>query len=228
MKFPRTSQYLLEFLNDFDRDARSDSRPLQELLEERQLDYKELMNAVEGVCTGTSSTTYATYYHDWVRQNYWIKSDIIREFAEMGLDDCYCRSLLKQIPTMVSRALRLDPVLVNEYPKGPVNIYLREATRSYLLGLFIASVALSRSALEQALEEKVPKLLQTDYKEKLQMLINAAGLAKLLQGDVLSFAHRARIAANKIVHGQACKESEAFDILITIRKVVGELYASRA
>ena len=217
-----TSEMLIEVLNDYDRDT------AKKELQERKLEYEELMKSVEGLCSGTPLTFMG--FPSAVIQKLLRQGGMTRKIAEGllegRLDDCFSVALLKQIPTMVSRALRLDPLVISEYPKGPVNTYLREATRAYLLGLFIASVALSRSALEQALEEKIPKGLQTDSKEeKLKKLIKAAELSKLLPGDLLYLADQARKAANKVVHGKPCDESGTFDILIKTREVVRSLYS---
>ena len=218
------SEYLIWILNDWERsEAERDKKELQEIQQERKLKHEELMKAVEGLCSGTpfSALGWSSEVVEFLR-----RSGRDREFLEGALDDCLCWVLLNQIPTMVSRALQMDPLVVSEYPEGPVNVYLREATRAYLLGLFIASVALSRSALEQALEGKVPKGLQTDTKEeKLKKLIKAAELSKLLEGDLLCLADEARKSANKVVHGKMCSESETFDILIKTRKVVRSLYS---
>ena len=227
-----TSEFLSDFLDDLDRDiAKDEGKELQERLQELQLDHEKLMKSVEGLCSGTDFTTPeglytdAGWYHRCAKEK-GIMKEAMQISVEWNLDDFFCRVLVKQIPTRVSRALRLDPLVISEYPEGPVNTYLCEATRANLLGLFIASVALSRSALEQALEEKVPKLIQPEKEEKLKMLIKAAELSKLLQGDLLYLADQARKAANKVVHGKACDESGAFDILIKTREVVRSLYSS--
>ncbi len=184
-----TSEFLIDILNDFDRsDAESEKKQLKEILQKHQLEDEELMKSVEGLCSGTplSVLGWPSAAVEFLRP-----TGLAREILESSLDHCFCRTLVKQIPTMVSRALRLEPLVISEYTKGSVNVYLREATRTYLLGLFIASVALSRSTLEQALEEKVSKVLQTDSKEgNLKKLVDTAGLEKLLHGDLLCLAHR--------------------------------------
>ncbi|MCH8268654.1 MAG: hypothetical protein IH846_14145 [Acidobacteria bacterium] len=204
-----TSEFLIDILNDEDRlDVEREKKELPEILQERKLKHEELMKSVEGLCSGTPLSVLG-----WPSAEVEIfrRTDIGRDILESLLDDCFCFTLVNQIPTMVSRALRMDPLVISEYPEGPVNIYLREATRAYLLGLFIASVALSRSALEQALEEKVSKGLQTDSKEeRLKKLIKAAELLKLLRGENLYLADQVRKQANKVVHGRPCKEGEAF------------------
>ena len=189
----------------------------KEEIKETEALYTELIEDVEGICTGT-----AFRLHDFAKS-----PDIkLRGLLESVFDTSFCYNLVKRVPGMVSRALRLEPLVVSDPPQRHVNLYLREATRAYLLGLFMASVALSRSALEQALEEKVPKGLQTDSKEeKLKKLIKAAELSKLLKGDLLCLADGARKSANKVVHGETCSESKAFDILIKTREVVRSLYS---
>ncbi len=196
----------------------------REELNEMRLDREKLMESVEGLWNGPDSTAFTIlallkqFKRDELTQN-------ARARAGWALDDCLCCTLLERIPTMVSRALQLEPLAAGGDARPSVNVYLREGTRAYLFGLFNASVVLCRSALEQALVHKVPEVLQAHSKEEhLKKLIRAAELSKVLQGDLLRLADEARRFANNVVHGQTCKEKEASDMLSKTRRVVTELY----
>lgn len=151
-----------------------------------------------------------------------------RDYLVWGLDDRYTRTLINEVPRIVQRALKLEPLFIEERFEGPPEIYLRESTRAYLLGLFQGSVALSRSAVESALGEilrrKAPILVQDD---QLFSLIKAAELSKLLEPDLLQFAHEVRRMANDVLHGTPCQDQDAFDALAKTRKILSTLYKKR-
>ena len=150
-----------------------------------------------------------------------------RDVLEHFLDDCLSRLLVAEIPRMVSRALQLEPVLIEQSPHADENPYLREATRCYLYGLFNASVALSRSALEQAFSSKIPKLLQAAGEDTLLTRINTARSSILKQEpQICDRAHEVRKKANDIVHGKTCKGPEALRVLKDTRDTIVCLYRS--
>ena len=83
--------------------------------------------------------------------------DVVKTIADSAvwcLDDCFSRVMVSEIPNMVSRALKLQPVMTDKQAQVAENTFIQEATRCYIFGLFLASVALSRSALEHALQTK--------------------------------------------------------------------------
>jgi len=133
---------------------------------------------------------------------------------EWWLDDLLCRKFLKEIPKIVSRARRLEPVLVKRLPSKPVSVYLREAVRSYVHGLFQASVALSRSAVEHALRERMGST------DDLVNLVKGAHKMKLLEGDLLQYANDI-----KTLHAGPVNHDGAFDVLVKARKVLEVLYS---
>lgn len=62
---------------------------------------------------------------------------------EDWLDPYYVRDLLKRVPKMVARTVKLSSVIPQKTPSSAANLNLREATRSYIYGFWQASVALS-------------------------------------------------------------------------------------
>src|SRR6476469_2705456 len=51
-------------------------------------------------------------------------------------DECYTRQLLKAIPKMVTRTMSFSRMLPRKMPSKATNMYLKEATRSYIFGLW--------------------------------------------------------------------------------------------
>ncbi len=147
---------------------------------------------------------------------------------EYSLDDHYSRYFLREVPKIVKRALKLEPLFIRKPIAERVEIYVREATRAYLFGLFQASIALARSALEESLKGHLradaPMLAQSD---ELLVLLRAAALSKLLNGALLQSAHDVRKAANAVLHGSRCGDMDAFEVLIKTRKVLDALHSGR-
>lgn len=101
------SEYLISILDDYDHeDAKSKKKELREIQQERKREHEELMKSVEGLCSGTPLSILG-FSPEIVEGLHPYGMD--RKILEWKLDDCFCWALLKRIPTMVSRALRMDP-----------------------------------------------------------------------------------------------------------------------
>ena len=193
------------------------------------VDREKLIKSVEALCGNSTQTVYTQY--DSLRQlarKYSVVTDALktlRDILEWDLDDCLSRVMVSEVPRMVSRALQLEPMSIERSPGADENAYLREATRCYLYGLFNASVALSRSALEQVLSSKIPKPLQAAGEDSLQALIKIARSSILKQATgICDRADGIRRKANGIVHGRTCKGSEALTVLKDTRDIIVCLY----
>jgi len=194
------------------------------------IDRERLIESVEALC-GNSTETFFTRYHSLrkLASRYPVLTDskkTHRDILEHFLDDCLSRLLVSEIPRMVSRALELEPMSIEQSPGADENAYLREATRCYLYGLFNASVALSRSALEQAFSSKLPKLLQgAAGVDTLLTRINIARSSILKhKPEICDRAHGVRKKSNDIVHGKTCKGPEALRVLKDTREIIICLY----
>jgi hypothetical protein len=219
-----TSRWLADQIDDFDENFTA-----QELAT-AAVEREELMDSVEGLFGNTATTVFTSY--DFCRKllrNYAAATEILetnRGILGFCLDDCLSRMLVLEIPRMVARAIQLEPMSIAESPQADQNAYLREATRCYLYGLFNASVALSRSALEQALSSKISTLLQgAAGGDSLSTLINTARSSILKRTpEVCDAADQVRRVANGIVHGKTCKERGAFRVLKDTRDIIVYLY----
>jgi len=147
------------------------------------------------------------------------RPDIVEDF----LDEYYMRDLLNRVPKMVKRTAKLSTLPVGKIPSGSTNAYLREATRTYVLGLWQASVSLSRAALEQGLQE----VTKSTSQQKLSELIEYASRLRLLTHQVARSAHAVKAAADQVLHRSPCNEHQAWDVLSNARLVLGHIFSAR-
>jgi hypothetical protein len=218
-----TSKYLADQLDFLDGELRAEE------LAEYAADREALLKSVEEFYENKKPTMF-TIFGALQKTTGKMPSELVkrmRDPAAWSLDDCLSRLMVSSVPGMVSRALQLEPMLIEQSTQADENPYLGEATRCYLFGLFKSSVALSRSALEQALSKKIPTLLQGESREGLlKTLIKTARNSILKQApEICDLADKVRMRANAIVHkGKTCQESEALELLRDTRKIVHFLY----
>jgi len=149
-----------------------------------------------------------------------------RDACEWLLDDYFCRKLLAEIPDMVQRLLRFDEIVVGQAPSETVQVYHRQAVRSYVFGLHQAAVALARAALEQALREQLPKVFSG--LPTLDSLLDAAAKCRLVTVETLQTASDVQHAGNRVLHRRPCDSQESFDVLVKTRAVLEVLYGGHA
>jgi hypothetical protein len=77
-----------------------------------------------------------------------------KDVLEDSLDSYYVRKFLKDVPKLVQRTMQLSALGMKTVPSTAVSFYLREATRCFIYGFWGASVAMSRAALEQGLQNR--------------------------------------------------------------------------
>ena len=86
--------------------------------------------------------------------------DLDRTVRESSFDDYWARALLRDVPKIARRTAELVP-LSGATPDKRVNVYLREATKSYIFGLWQASAASARAAIEVALFQALTNTMGT-------------------------------------------------------------------
>src|SRR5207302_10234441 len=143
----RISSYLREQLEDFDQDD-SESTDETEAIspEDRALLAKLQVMLVESY--EALSTDECERVHMMFSAN--------RSLCEYFLDDYFARRQIDDVPQIVQRVMKFEPIIVSKVPTGPVNVYLREAVRCHIHGLHQGAVTLARAAMEQGLRERVP------------------------------------------------------------------------
>ncbi|MEK7281556.1 MAG: hypothetical protein AAB037_04295, partial [Chloroflexota bacterium] len=172
-----TSKYLADQIDFWDEELGAEE------LSEYTAHREALLKSVEGLYEKNEPTMF-TILSDLRRTARKLPTELVRQFHDRvawSLDDSLSRIMVSEIPRMVSRALQLEPLLLKQSTQADENPHIREATRCYLFGLFNASVALSRAALEQALDRKIPALLRGESREERLMTLIKTVRASLLK-----------------------------------------------
>lgn len=146
---------------------------------------------------------------------------------EYFVDDFYSHEVVANIPGMVSRFVRLSPVLVGVIPSREVSAYLREATRCFIYGFFQATIAVCRAALDAGLNDRLEDAILALPELTLCEKIKRAGQGEdpLLTPETASLAHDVRKTANDVLHGEPTLQQDAtFGVLVQTRAVLKELY----
>lgn len=147
-----------------------------------------------------------------------------REYEELQIDEAYTRDMLERIPKMVRRTLRLSTMPRSDRPPSKeTNLYLREATRSYVFGFWQASIALSRAAVEAALKEKVDRSFLSGC-DNLKEIIRAAERTRVLDNAAAELAYHVSNRGNESLHGNPHSEDVAWATLTGARGVLGYIY----
>lgn len=108
-------------------------------------------------------------------------------------------------------------------PRGQLLTYVKEASRTYAMGFFVASVALSRSALEAAVRPRAAKYLGASAAADLDLkdLIDRAQIGDKAMRD---FAHRVLIIGNDVIHeGQSVSAEDALHVIEAVRAIIAYL-----
>lgn len=147
-----------------------------------------------------------------------------RQNWQWFVDDFYSREAVARIQGMVSRFLRLAPVLTGVIPTKEVTVYLREATRCFIYGFFQASIVLCRAALEAGLNHHLERKLGTIPNMDLADKIQSALRFKLVTAPAATLAHGVRKSARDVLHRKPAKQTLAFATLVRTRGFLMELY----
>src|SRR2546425_12930032 len=131
----RTSSYLREQLEDFDQEG-SESTGQSEAMSSKD---KALLAKLQGMLV-ESYEALSTDECERVHMMFAASRDVCEYF----LDDHFARRLVDDIPQIVQRIMKFEPITVSKMPIGPVNVYLREAVRCHINGLHQGAVTLAR------------------------------------------------------------------------------------
>jgi len=141
------------------------------------------------------------------------------------LDDYFTRDLIDAVPGYVRRTLKLSRLDAVRLPSNVTNGYLKEAVRTYILGLAQASVALSRAALEQALKERLGPHL-TGGCVKFRFLVKEARKQNILDAPMEDLALDVANAGNQVLHEKPTDLTKAVEILFKVRGLFQHIYSS--
>ena len=148
-----------------------------------------------------------------------------RHVIDRVLDRQYTLRQLDEVPGLVSRTLRLAHLSAHDTPSKQTNRYLAEATRSFIKALPLASVALSRAALEQGLKERLGRQGRRDY-TPFETLVREVEQRHILSPTGARAAMDLNRRCNAVLHQQPIKDEEAaFEVLTGVRSILEELFA---
>ena len=136
----------------------------------------------------------------------------------------FTRDLIDKVSGCVDRTLQLSRLQASSKASSITNGYLREAVRTYILGLPQASVALSRAALEQALKEKLALQLSGEF-IKFQDLLKEARKWNILDGTMEMCARDVANAGDEVMHEKPTTLPRALEVLDQLRALLRHVYS---
>ena len=210
-------EYIRDKLKELDPETDEEMEPDEREEARQTLEFVERITAyVVGHLVGFSDAT-ATKIESMAR-------DVGVPVGE-EVEHYYVRDMLERVPKMVNRTMKLSHIIPPKSPLGPTEVYLKEATRTYLFGFWDASVALSRAAVEQGLRQAVKERFNQNLKT-LRELIDAGLLLGLLDNPGKDRAGKVVDTGNRVLHRQPVDETEAWDVLWAARGVLLHLVSA--
>jgi hypothetical protein len=147
------------------------------------------------------------------------------KFLRREFDREYTLQILREVPRVVERTLRLSTLVASKRaPTRRLQTYLQQATRCYLFGLSAASVALSRAAVEHALREQLTGITERSS-HKLSDMIEGARRFGILDAAKSGMATQVKLIGDKVLHGGALTDGEAWDALVAARGLLEEMHS---
>jgi hypothetical protein len=139
------------------------------------------------------------------------------------LDRYYASQLVTRLEQIVERAATLDRVQL-EITDAHIKRLFQAAHETFLYGFDVASVALCRSLVEHALQDKLPPLAGEN--RQLGSLIERADREKALESPELERARKVLRAGNDVMHRVDRLRQTAQDVLDCTRSVLDTLYGT--
>ena len=146
------------------------------------------------------------------------------ELIEHFLNDHFTREVVNAVPGYVERMMQLSRLEAQRKASKVTNVFLREAVRTYILGLPQASVALCRAALEQALKESLGRQLSGDF-ISFQDLLSEARRWHILDPTTENMARDVANAGDKVLHAEPTDLRQAEEALMKVRAQLQHNYS---
>lgn len=212
------SKHLQDYITDMESDWQRELTP-QELPENENMD--KLTKAIVFYVLRSRETV--------VGKAFSMFEDLLRNSPEpVGsfLDEHYTKTILAEVPAYVARTLELSAMQAHASPSTITNTYLQEATRTYVLGLPQACVALSRAALEQSLKEVLGHQLGGAF-ITFQSLVEDAVKYNILDKQTPKMARNLAREGDEGLHEKPTDLNSARDVLIGVRGLVQQIYSAQ-
>lgn len=148
------------------------------------------------------------------------------ELVNYFLDEHYTREVVGAVSGYVRRTMQLSPMEAASTPSDVTNTYLREATRTFVLGLPQACIALCRAALEQSLKERLGHQLSGSF-VMFRELLEEAEKWHLLDKVTKRIARDLAKAADDVLHEKPTTLDKARELLDQLRGLLQHIYSSQ-
>lgn len=204
--------------------------------EKRSAEIAALSRTTTGVTTDTNVREQWVQWRNFLRQMLldaqWrkehSKTNSIRstfegwETAEK-LDRYYASQIVTRLEQIVERAVTLDRVQL-EITDVFIKQLFQSAHETFLYGFDVACIALCRSLVEHALDNKLSPLAGEN--RQLGCLIERANREKVLTGPELEAARKVLRGGNDVMHSSARSRPTAQQTLDCARLVLNSLYGA--
>jgi hypothetical protein len=145
------------------------------------------------------------------------------ESVTADLDSLYVRELVAAVPEYVERTIALSHLSAGRKPPKRMNKYLGEAVRAYILGLPLASIAISRAALEQGINDCLTSTPEdAAFSAKIDQIVEALGIDESIGRTAKQVVRK----CNSVIHEGPVGLPVAFEILVKVRIVLEALYST--
>jgi hypothetical protein len=165
-----------------------------------------------------------------------IEAGVIPEAITCSVISTYAGEIANTFPKLIKRAERLYILDADESAPQEVQEYLKEASRCYLHGRYLACVIVCRSAIEVAIRKRLLsssrgrteiEALEECRANTLENLIEAG--RRVFSWDkkqTLDDADEIRRRANEAVHTKPLEDEGCIELFMKTRGVVRELYSN--
>ena len=210
------SEYVQSFIETEDSQITGDLSP------EDRKEHEQALNVIRVIVDDiiTSRETLTDSKLVAVEKLVESEPELVKDF----LDDRFTRDLIDKVSGCVDRTLQLSRLQATGKASSITNGYLREAVRTYILGLPQASVALSRAALEQALKEKLARQLSGEF-ITFQDLLKEAKKWNILDGTMEMCARDVANAGDEVMHEKPTTLPRALEVLDQLRGILHHVYS---
>jgi hypothetical protein len=165
-----------------------------------------------------------------------LESKIGPQVVEKALVEVYAQELANLFPRLIKRAGAMALLPTSVAPSERVQFYLREASKCFVYGRFVASLILCRVALEEGIRDLLKRLgLQADF-AGFSALKGEGDLARMIRfgenrpihGVLWGTATMVRQKANPAAHGTAPTAEDCRICFENTRSLLKQLYSVRA
>lgn len=144
----------------------------------------------------------------------------------------YETELSKNMKGIIDRTKKLGSTYIKLRPSQEIMIYINEASRCYIYGLFNGCIVLCRALVQDGLTTELRKrglnVFDLEGKKKgkgeIEQAIDKSFASGILGKKYVKKAHDIRKMGNKCVHGRILGEKEAFKALTDTKDILEHIF----